>query len=329
MFSRRSRQCLIWGVIAVAITVATAIPASASIPVLDERIPEINFRREARYHNGLEPGTVLGGIRLPVDWSTRVSPCPSDPEAAHLRLRVASTSRPPLCPGDTSEAVLHLQALLQEKKLYRGPITGVFDNKTQYAVFAFHKIIGPAHTNPRTAVAEWKANPPPGDWTAEDWTMLEAFAPKPPRFRVDQPDRVETDIGHQVLYLITDDRVEAIIPVSTGRGVGERGCVPYGCGAFVSPRTELLPEGSTFYAEHNYRGGWGGITHIYKAIFYRGQYGEWYYGIHGYGSVPMYPASMGCTRVPVWEMDYLRPSTVPGAPENRVRPGMVIYVWDA
>ena len=315
--------------VVVAVVLAVAPNAPAAVPGIDDAMPDITLHREGRYRNGLERGSMLGGVTLPVDWSERVSPCPSDPGAPQFRLRVAPTMHPPLCPGDESEAVLNLQILLREKKLYRGPITGVFDNQTQYAVFTFHKIIGPAHTDPRTAVADWRADPPPGDWTSQDWVMLEAFVPKPPKLRPGQADRVETDIGHQVLYLITDDQVEAIIPVSTGRGVGEQGCVPYGCGAYVTPRTELLAEGSAFYYEHNFRGGWGGDTHIYKAIFYRGQHGEWYYGIHGYGSVPMYPASMGCTRVPVWEMDYLRPSVVPNASENRVRPGMVIHVWDA
>lgn len=322
----RTRERLTAGALAfLAVFVLTPVASASG----DDASPRVSPQWEKRYRTGLEPGTQLAGVTLPVDWSVRVSPCPSDPGAPQFLLRVAPTMHPPLCPGDTSEAVLNLQLLLQEKKLYRGPLTGTFDQKTQYAVFTFHKLVGPAHTDPRTAVEEWRADPPPGDWTPQDWEMLEAFVPKPPKSRPGQPDRVETDIGHQVLYLIVDDQVDALIPVSTGRGGGERGCVPSGCGAFVTPRTELLPEGSTFYEEHNFLGGWGGVTYIYKAIFYLGQYGEWYYGIHGYGSVPMYPASKGCTRVPVWDMDYLRPSVLPNAPENRVRPGMVIHVWDA
>jgi hypothetical protein len=305
--------------------VLTAAPmATAAPPDFSDPVPPLT----ERYRNGLEPGSVLGGVVLPVDWSQRVSPCPSDPDAAHLQLRVSPAMRPPLCPGDRSEAVIHLQMLLAEKKLYRQEITGVFDLRTQYAVFTFHKLIGPAHPDPRTAVREWQADPPPGDWTVEDWAMLEAFEPRVPKPRSGQPDRVETDIGHQVLYLIADDQVEAIIPVSTGRGTGERGCVPYGCGASVSPRTELMPEGSTFYTQHSYVGGWGGLYGIYKAIFYKGQYGEWYYALHGYNSVPNYPASHGCTRVPVWEMDYLRPTGLEDDPAARVWVGMVIHVWD-
>ena len=311
------------------LAVGIAPAPAAEAPDFSDPVPP----RPTRYFNGLEPGTMLGGVMLPVDWSQRVSPCPSDPDAAHLQLRVAPTMRPPLCPGDESEAVIHLQRLLTEKRLYRSEITGVFDMKTQYAVWAFHKIVGPAHANPRTAVREWLDDPPPDDWTAEDWAMLEAFEPRPPKLRTDQPDRVETDIGHQVLYVIHGDEVIAIMPVSTGRGGGEVGCrSAEGCDrVWVTPRTERLEQGSTFYTEHTYGRGWSplpGAWSIYKAIFYYGQYHEWNYGLHGYRQVPNYPASHGCTRITVWDMDYLRPTTARNAPDSLVWTGMVIHVWD-
>jgi len=310
-------------------------PAAAALPSQSEDLsPTREIDPRLGYVSGVEPGTVLGGVTLPVDWSQRVSPCPSNEDANHFQTRVAPNLHPPLCPGDESEAVANLQILLREKKLYRERISGVFDARTQYAVFTFHKIVGPAHSDPRTAVGEWLDNPPPGDWTAEDWVMLEAFEPKPPKARIDQPDRVEVDIGHQVLYLIHGDEVVAIMPVSTGRGYGERGCrAAGGCnGLNVTPRTENLSEGSVFYAEHAYGRGWSPLPagwSIYKAIFYYGQYREWNYAIHGYRQVPNYPASHGCTRLTVWDMDYLRPSVARNAPDSRVWTGMTIHVWDA
>jgi lipoprotein-anchoring transpeptidase ErfK/SrfK len=307
--------------------------AAAGIPQSGDLLLPRPVDPRLGYVNGLEPGTMLGGVSLPVDWSRRVSPCPSDPEAAHFQTRVAPTMRPPLCPGDVSEAVVNLQILLREKKLYREPISGVFDEKTQYAVFAFHKIVGPAHSDPGTAVGEWLADPPPGDWTPEDWEMLEAFAPQPPKARIDQPDRVEVDIGHQVVYLIEGDEVVAIMPISTGKGSGERGCTgTTGCTRNVTPRTENLSRGSVFYTEHAYGRGWSplpGAWSIYKAIFYSGQYREANYGLHGYRQVPNYPASHGCIRLTVWDMDFLRPSVARSAPDSRVWTGMTIHVWDA
>jgi len=307
--------------------------AGAGQPQSDDPLPPRPVDPSIGYVSGLEPGTVLGGVTLPVDWSVRVSPCPSDPSASHFLLRVAPTMHPSLCPGDESEAVINLQVLLTEKQLYRAEITGVFDTETQYAVFAFHKIVGPAHADPHTALQEWLDDPPPGDWTADDWAMLEAFQPQPPKARFAQPERVEVDLGHQVLYLIHEDEVLAIIPVSTGRGTGERACqwaegCPY---HYVTPRTENMFRGSVFYTAHEWGRGWSPLPlgwSIYKAIFYYGQYGEWNYAIHGSREVPNFPTSHGCIRITVWDMDYLRPSTDIGAPDSRVWIGMTIHVWD-
>lgn len=278
------------------------------------------------YSNGLHPGSTLAGRTLPIDWSSRRTPC-DDPGVLRRQ--------GDLCPGDSSWAVFNLQWLMAERKLYRGDFTGVYDAQTRYAVFTFHKLTGPAHTNPATARSEWIANPPPDDWVAEDWAMLRAFVPLPPTQREHQPNRIEIDIGHQVLYLIEDGRVEAIMPVSTGAGRGTVGCREEGCGASVTPRTSRMEDGSTFYGQHSYARGWSprpGAWSIYKAIFYRGQYGEWNYAIHGYRQVPNYPASHGCIRVTPWDMDFLRPSGEGGvgydAEAARVRVGMTIHVWD-
>jgi len=279
----------------------------------------------APYSNGLHPGSTLAGRTLPIDWSTRRDPCEL-PD--YLR------QEGDLCPGDTSWQVFTLQLLLRERMLFRSEVTGVYDEATRYAVFTFHKITGPAHTDPRTARAEWIDNPPPDNWIADDWEMLRAFVPLPPTLREDQPDRVEVDIGHQVLYLIEGGRVAAIIPVSTGAGRGTVGCRVEGCGASVTPRTAKLEEGSTFYGQHSYGRGWSprpADWSIYKAIFYRGQYGEWNYAIHGYRQVPNYPASHGCIRVTPWDMDFLRPWAPEGGYDEdgaRVRVGMTIHVWD-
>ncbi len=325
LVSLLSVTLVLFGVLA---PTATALP-----PQSGDLLPRRQLDPRIGYINGLEPGTTLGGVTLPVDYTQRVSPCPHETVASHTQTRIAPGVHPALCPGDESEAVANLQILLREKKLYRESITGVYDTATEYAVFTFHKIMGPAHSDPTTAVREWLAAPPPGDWTPEDWDMLEAFDPKPPKARLDQPDRIEVDIGHQVLYVVHAEQVVGIIPVSTGKGSGERGCVgTTGCTRSVTPRTENLSQGSTFYTEHGYGRGWSplpGAWSIYKAIFYQGQYHETNYGLHGYRQVPNYPASHGCIRLTVWDMDFLRPSPDRGAPDSLVWTGMSIHVWDA
>jgi peptidoglycan hydrolase-like protein with peptidoglycan-binding domain len=334
---RRLKRASIRGTILVALVAVSSVMVPTAESYANEFAPA--DEPYLAYSSGLEPGSVLAGQVLPIDWSERESPCETGAERPRLDYRVGPSATPPLCPGDAHEAVAHLQELLTEKKLYREEITGVYDRETRYAVAAFHKVLGPSHSDPRTARDEWIADPPPEDWTAEDWELLAAFDPKPPRYREGQPDRVEIDIGHQVMYLIVGDEVDAIFPISTGQGRGLIGCtrLDSGCYANVTPRTDRLEAGSSFYYQHNYGGGWSplpGDWSIYKGIFYRGNYGEWNYGIHGYRDVPHHPESHGCIRTTTWDMDYLRPddgSSQWGSYINnsRVTLGMTVHVWDA
>jgi hypothetical protein len=328
---RRRRPRPLFAAISAIVLALVVVPAGPAFAWPIATTP--SGERLQGYRNGLEPGSELAGYALPIDWSQRTPPCPKDPWSASQLWEVDGT-RPALCPGERTEAVSDLQRLLTEKRLYRGPITGVYDGPTRHAVVAFHKVIGPAHSDPRTAVAGWKADPPPEDWSEVDWLLLEAFEPRPPKYRPGQPDRVEVDIGHQVLYLIAGGEVAAIIPVSTGKGSGTVGCRDDGCDANVTPRTTRFANGGSFNYEHRYGRGWSplpGVWSIYKGIFYRGHYGEWNYGIHGYRDVPSYPASHGCIRVTVWDMDYLRPWDEDGryAEDARVWVGMPVHVWDA
>ena len=212
--------------------------------------------------------------------------------------------------GDEGRAVKQLQGLLYLKKFYRGPIDGIFGQSLAVAVATFHKAIGPARSDATDrwgAVSAWKANPPLEEFSIRDWELLRAFEPIPPKARIAQPDRVEVDIGHQLLYLMQDGKVDAIVHVSTGYN-------PY-----TTPRTAHLANGSWFFTKHNYNG-WSpkpGAWSIYKFWAYVGRDNN--YGVHGYRSVPYWPASHGCIRVHVWEADYLHELFFIGMP---------VHVWD-
>jgi hypothetical protein len=102
------------------------------------------------------------------------------------------------------------------------------------------------------------------------WRQLAAASV--PRPRRGGGDHVEIDKTRNVLYEIVGGRVNRIVHVSTGA----TGNTPVG----------------TF---HVYRkvGGWDWVL-WYPLYFLRG------FAIHGYPSVPAYPASHGCVRVPMW-----------------------------
>jgi hypothetical protein len=210
--------------------------------------------------------------------------------------------------GDRGTAVRYLQRTLRDHKLYRGAIDGVFDRQVAIAVATFHKATGPAYANPARAVEQWQAHPPSEKMALSDWSDLLAFDPEPPKSRRRQPDRVEVDIGHQVLYLILDGEVDAIVHVSTGYHADD------------TPRTTGLPDGGYFWYKHPYNG-WSprpGLWSIYKFWAYRAG-ADFNYGVHGYRDVPYWPASHGCIRVHVWAADYL---------SERFFLGMPVHVWD-
>jgi peptidoglycan hydrolase-like protein with peptidoglycan-binding domain len=212
--------------------------------------------------------------------------------------------------GTQGRAVRHLQGLLYLKRFYRGPIDGVFDREVAVAVATFHKAVEPPRSDESTlwqAVATWRANPPSEVFARDDWRRLHDYRLIPPKARIDQPDRIEVDIGRQLLFLILDGKVDAIVHVSTGYH-------PYD-----TPRTGYRADGSRLYYHHPFNG-WSpapGLWSIYKFWAYLGRDNN--YGIHGYRSVPYYPASHGCIRVNVSDADYL---------DLRFFIDMPIHVWD-
>ena len=84
---------------------------------------------------------------------------------------------------------------------------------------------------------------------------------------------VEADLSRQVLVLARGNRVERIYPTSSGASV-----TPTIRGSFRFERSEP---------------GYNAKEMYYSRYFIRG------YAIHGYKSVPPYPASHGCLRVPI------------------------------
>jgi lipoprotein-anchoring transpeptidase ErfK/SrfK len=89
--------------------------------------------------------------------------------------------------------------------------------------------------------------------------------------------RAEVDLTRQVLFMITDNKVWKIVHVSTGRLGTQTG--HHTVGVKYEGWVECVTlEGRMYYPSYI----------VSKTA------------IHGYPSVPPYPASHGCVRVPVW-----------------------------
>jgi L,D-transpeptidase catalytic domain/PKD domain/Putative peptidoglycan binding domain len=86
-------------------------------------------------------------------------------------------------------------------------------------------------------------------------------------------DHVEVSKGRQLLFIVRDGKVALIVPVSTGA----TGNTPLGHWRVYS----RVP-------------GFNAKAMYYSSFFVGG------FAIHGYHSVPPYPASHGCVRLPLW-----------------------------
>ena len=202
---------------------------------------------------------------------------------------------PRLAEGDEGAEVRLLQAELAKIGLYRSPIDGVFGRETKYAVVTFHKVLGLERT------WEWEE--------ADSANMVRYELPGLP-VRPDEPDRVEVDIGRQVLYIYRNHEVQDVIPVSTG---GSYSYYSVRQGARVAAGT---PRGD--YTLFHHSDGWV-CDPLTGWCIYRPWSFTPYYAVHGYNSVPEYPASHGCVRVPNWDADYMATALFLGMP---------IHLWD-
>jgi L,D-transpeptidase catalytic domain/Putative peptidoglycan binding domain len=141
----------------------------------------------------------------------------------------------------------------------------VFDSDAQQAVYAFQK----AQRLERTGVAD-----------AAFWRRLAKPVEVVPRYRL-PASHIEIDKARQILMVVRGGRAVLISPVSTGGGYW----TPEGRFSIIRkvPGYDPSPLGV-----------------LYKPMYFYGGY-----AIHGNPSVPSYPASHGCVRVPNFVADRL------------------------
>ena len=145
------------------------------------------------------------------------------------------------------------------------------DNSTDrfsvFAIYAFEKVAGLR---------------PDGAFGNREWDLM-LRNPRMPVRRPDLPAKhVEINIGKQLVLLIENGRVRNQIHTSTG-----------------APSTPTIRGTFTIYEKRPYR---QSHNQMYYPVFFPGGY-----AIHGYPSIPLYPASHGCARVYDGNMDFIYP----------------------
>lgn len=178
--------------------------------------------------------------------------------------------RSDLAIGSAGPQVKRLQRALIALTYDPGSVDGRFGYETQHGVLAFEKVEGlglDATVTPR-----------------EMRRLLTAEVPRAPQREVE--DFVDVDIGRQILFEVHGGRVTHTLPVSTGSG----GYYESMSGTAVAH----TPRGTfTIYSKIS---GWrvGYLGAMYYPSYFNGGY-----AIHGSASVPPYPASHGCVRIPM------------------------------
>lgn len=154
----------------------------------------------------------------------------------------------------------------------RGPSVRALEQRLEalhYAIRGVDGVFGADDSDAVLAFQKVTGLPRTGRVDRVVWRRLAAASVPPARFG---GDHVEVDKTRQVLFEVRGGRVVLVVQVSTGA----TGNTPLG----------------TWHV-YSRVAGWSWVL-WYPTFFLRG------FAIHGYPSVPAYPASHGCVRVPMW-----------------------------
>ena len=189
-----------------------------------------------------------------------------------------TTTAPPivapagLSVGSRGPEVLELENRLNAQKYDPGKIDGYFDSSTSHAVMTFQKV----HGLPRTGRA-----------TDDVLNKIGTVGAPGPLLAAGGATRVEVDLPRQILQLYKNGQLYKVVNVSTGSG--KRYCVAGDCAVAVTPGGSY----KIFFR----REGWriSRLGKLYRPLYFNGGI-----AIHGAPSVPPYPASHGCVRIPMY-----------------------------
>ncbi len=182
--------------------------------------------------------------------------------------------------GSVGPDVRGLRARLAQLRFYVPRPSATFGEELFDSVIAFQKAYGLSRA---------------GAVDAATWRKLARAQPLTPRHRGPSP-HIEVNKTRQILLVVERGEVVRVLPTSTGA----TGNTPEG-------RHQIrwkAPATTT----------WLGSGILYRTLTFVGNS----FAIHGWYSVPTYPASHGCVRIPIWMADWLY---------NRSPVGETVYVY--
>ena len=193
---------------------------------------------------------------------------------------------PGLGMGDQGATVTTVQQRLAELHYDVGSVDGQFGPGTEQGVLAFQKVMGLART---------------GRATDDVVAALAGAGPPPALVPGGGADRVEIDLPRQVLFLYRGGSLARVIMISSGSG--RHYCEKGLCG------DALTPLGS-YHVGTKIRGlHISPLGQLWNPLFFNGGI-----AIHGSPSVPTYPASHGCVRIPMSDSEWFFEQVSSGTP---------------
>ena len=179
--------------------------------------------------------------------------------------------------GSTGPDVQAFERRLADLHFDPGPVDGHYDIDTMYAVTAVQKL----WSLPRT-----------GRIDAQTRFVISHFKYPTPLVPNGPSNRVEIDLNKQVLVVWQDWHIRLITTTSTGGGY-------YFCGGDSGCQYAVTPPGVFHF--QRFHSGWdhGKLGQLYNPYYFNGGI-----AVHGYPEVPAYPASHGCSRIPMHISNY-------------------------
>jgi peptidoglycan hydrolase-like protein with peptidoglycan-binding domain len=173
--------------------------------------------------------------------------------------------------GSYGLTTLAYEVRLKQLHFDPGPVDGTFSQDTSYAVVAAEKLMG----LPRDGIIGPLVK-----------LGLEHFKYQPARPRA-EGDRVEVDLDTQVITVYKNWQPILLTTTSTGSGA-------HFCGGTDGCQYAITPTGH-FHFQYLHSG-WdkGKLGSMWNPYYFNGGI-----AIHGLASVPNYPASHGCARIPM------------------------------
>ena len=188
--------------------------------------------------------------------------------------------------GSKGPEIQAMEQKLADLKFDTGKVDGSFDAATGHAVMAFQKVFGLERS---------------GKATPELLAKIASSGEPGPMMGDGGPNRVEIDLKKQVLQLYKGGALVRVLSVSTGNE--KRYCVQGECDVAITP-------GGSFKVNRKIRGlRVSRLGELYNPLYFNGGI-----AMHGSASVPAYPASHGCVRIPMNSSLWLFDNVPSGTP---------------